>query len=770
MLRDHSPLLIEDFNGLHNRGGADKCPPDHFQFTNNIQYYDGGVRSRDGSDWFGNPFIKVDRAYTFISQTGESVIALEHGTGKLYDSGSPTPNTALITIAGMTDFSITVIAGKAYITPISGDLGVQFEDVYVYTGNGATPFLAGGNPPVDGSKKPFGVYPTQNAGLINPGYYLFGVCYVTAGGVSIMGPEVFPTLLALGNSTAVLFNIPIGAGGTTKRRISCTKALPTDSYDPNQLNHTFYFLIDINDNTTETLEVNFNSFTDLNVDTTSFLTSGTGTVPPTPATQGLLVNLSNSQGGIDTGFRLFAVVYETASGFLTRPGPQFFGHNTGVFAGGQFVLTGIPVDGANVAIKRHIIATTYLPNYTGNQSGFSFFFVPGGTINDNVTTTINLHFYDADLIADATYLFDEQSFIEAGAGIGQYRNRLMVWGEFDNPSIIRFSAVGQPESVDSVDGLIIVPLDGNPITFAQQLRDILYVYKKNRTYAYTDNGDVPASWPLTVIDDGIGCSLHGIGTVLDSGGISGDSLLVSDFSGLLQFNGAYGSVNPMTGNTGRNELTFKIRDTWLAQNKSLFRNIQVINDSLGQCLYILMTDGTLLIGDYSQGFNAQAIKWANWTFTQVITTITLIAPNTLILGTASASFPGLYKIVVGNTNDQLKAIGSGTLSRVGIPSPALQTALFSDEEDQNVLHVGAVRFRVTGTGNFIISLQGLNNLTPQTLATLALSATNVIEQTRLSNFNGQKVSMSLSVAMKDELFNLNRAILFVKPVASSVPG
>jgi len=127
---------------------------------------------------------------------------------------------------------------------------------------------------------------------------------------------------------------------------------------------------------------------------------------------------------------------------------------------------------------------------------------------------------------------------------------------------------------------------------------------------------------MVVIDQGIGASVHGVGTVLDSGGVNIDFLLIVDFSGLMLFNGAY----------ARPELSYKIKDFWFDLDRNDFKNIQIMNDSLTQVIYITLPDKKMLIADYDDGLNAKDIKWSKWRFAIETTTITLVETNILIIG------------------------------------------------------------------------------------------------------------------------------------------
>jgi hypothetical protein len=185
------------------------------------------------------------------------------------------------------------------------------------------------------------------------------------------------------------------------------------------------------------------------------------------------------------------------------------------------------------------------------------------------------------------------------------------------------SAPGEPEAISQIDGLLLIPPDGNPITNGAELRDVLYFFKRNKTVAFVDNGDIPASWPLTNVDSAMGCGVHGIGTVLDSGAANIDYLMVASFKGLILFNGTY--ILP--------ELSWKIQYYWNTQDfKNKFRNIQVINDSVQQLLYIVTTDRNVLHGNYANGLDPKKIRWCPWVFDVKVNTLCLVNINELILG------------------------------------------------------------------------------------------------------------------------------------------
>jgi hypothetical protein len=365
---------------------------------------------------------------------------------------------------------------------------------------------------------------------------------------------------------------------------------------------------------------------------------------PPPSGAALGVTQSALDGATDVGFHLVAVVYETDSGYLTALGPEVFGSLTfdGVH---QITVSPLPISPSVNVKKRHIVATKWIPEYNGDQKGYQFFFIPGAVVPDNTTTTWTGQFYDSDLISDASHLIDNFSEIPAGVTLNTYHSRLVIVGEFgttetltglptgitDNRSIARLSNPGEPESISKIDGLLIAPLDGHALTNVQEFRDILYLFKKTRTYAYSDNYDVPSSWQEEILDQGIGAPVHGIAKVLDTGGVNIDFLLIADWSGLMQFNGTYAQP----------ELSWKIEDFWRSINRNEFHDIQMVNDSINKKIWITLPDPNrtyILHADYNNGMNAKDIRWSRWVFNVRAFTIALIETDRLVIGTPGPEF------------------------------------------------------------------------------------------------------------------------------------
>lgn len=624
-LRDHEPIVLEEFNGLWTRGGHDSVPFDHFDDCNNIKFIESGFETRPGLDTFiarGN----VLRIYNYKTQTGESLLILDVD-GDIYHAlidGSDIVYGPILSIPDMTDFGFIAYNGRAYITPFTTETdglgrkfqrGLEDEFVYVYKGDGTAARKAAGFPPVNGVDKTVKAFNSKFDGFTTKGVHLITVLY----NGTTQALEVFPVVYSPGDKEIELIDIPIGPGGTTSRLIAMTQAIDPKDYIANQTSYTYYQALSIPDNTTTNIRLSV-------PDSSLTVPVALGSIPTTTR---FTAENTDTDGYADLGFHLIAVVYETDTGYLTSLGPENFAAVNVINIKKGIKINNIPVSPNSFVTKRHLVATKTILNYNGDQTGYQFFFIPDGEIPDNTTTQKTVSFYDADLLDDASHLIDNFSEIPAGVCLTTYHSRMVLTTTHDDVSVAYLSAPGEPEAIDQVDGVVIIPLDGNPITTAQEFRDILYVFKKTRTYPVIDNADVPSTWPVFALDQGIGASVHGVALVLDSGGVNIEYLIIVDYSGVMLFNGAY----------ARPELSWKIQDTWLAIERNDFINIQIMNDSLNQLLYITLPDKKMLVGDYRWGLDAKNIKWTKWSFDIETTTIALVITDVLIIGSEKVLVP-----------------------------------------------------------------------------------------------------------------------------------
>lgn len=338
-----------------------------------------------------------------------------------------------------------------------------------------------------------------------------------------------------------------------------------------------------------------------------------------PPVGALIVN-DGAGGNMDMGTHLFAVVFESDTGWLSAPG-AFAQHECTENVTVSF--SAIPVSLQSHVVKRHIVATRMLKDFNGDLDGYQYYFIPGATLNDNTTTVLaNVGFFDIDLLEDASHLIDNFTEIPAGVGLCTYHGRLCLTTTYTDISIAYLSEPGEPEAINQVDGVLIVPLDGNPLTNCQEFRDVLYLFKPVRCVGYHDNQDIPATWQSFVVDEANGAPVHGVATVLDSGGVNVDYLLIANYNGITVFNGGY--AEPV--------LTYKIDDFWFGLDRSKLRAIEIINDTITARFYVILPTGKVLFCDYNNGMTHDAVKWAHWTYEIFVTTAEIINLNVIVLG------------------------------------------------------------------------------------------------------------------------------------------
>ena len=129
-------------------------------------------------------------------------------------------------------------------------------------------------------------------------------------------------------------------------------------------------------------------------------------------------------GFADLGFHLIAVVYETDTGYLTALGPENFASVTVVDTTKAITSFNIPVSPESFVLKRHLVATRAIMNYNGDQRGYQFYFIPEGTLDDNVTTELVVSFMILIYLEDASHLMDNFSEIPAGVTLNTYKSRM----------------------------------------------------------------------------------------------------------------------------------------------------------------------------------------------------------------------------------------------------------------------------------------------------------------------------------------------------------
>ena len=632
MITDHTPRILNTFRGLFDRGDPESIPLDHLSVARNLEYDRGLFKTRRRFTRFfdtnlvqTNLLSNVERYYKF-SREGlvNRYIVLKNN--RLYDTFDM---HEILNIAGMTDFSMTVINNRAYISPHDGTRGLAGQFVYVYNGAGMARAAAG------------------------------------------LAPVTNPN----GDFSAATLN---------------------------------------------------------------------------------------AAGRIEQGTRLFAVAYETDSGFVTKPGPEVFARYNSEVNGQTVRLTNIPV----VTNKRHLLATKRILDYDGNQDVQRFYYIPNGTLDTNVEQA-DLSFFDSELIDSADELFDALETIPAGLTIGSYGNRMVVGGENNFGYVTRISDPGKPELIDAVEGLIEVDKNQNGrVQSTVEFRNQLYIHKSGGPYATYDNGDEPAFWPRPeLIDPSVNTGPHGICQVLDKNGNLMDKYLTLSDRGILIFDGKY-----------EYELTYKIETLWKTLSDTNFHKNQLILDSKNQILYALTyfpDKPRVLSGNYKDGFDLENIKWSLWDIESddfAISSIGLVGSNQkpiFAMALTSDTYEGdLVKLDDEDTALDLVGFDNGNVQQESdLISKGGTTFLYL--ETMNTMHIGGFRVRLKGKGDIGFVLE---NFDYEERLSTAFSATDKYKNitAEFPEF-GESVRLCIDndssrsdVPAQQSRFEVNKIIIYTK--------
>lgn len=465
--------------------------------------------------------------------------------------------------------------------------------------------------------------------------------------------------------------------------------------------------------------------------------------PPSSFTLGA-VN-SAASGKVEAGTRVYAIAFETASGFKTGVG----GYKSLDSVGGKKVDISNAIIGLSGTVARHVVSTKKINNYNGDTINQTYFFVPGGKINDNIATTITIDFFDADLQDEASHLVEQLGEIPAGVGIGLFRGHMIVWGENVNQSVVRVSKKGEPESLNSVEGFITVnPGDsGGGIKRCTEYRNQLIMLKSQRTYFSQDNDLEAAFWEVGSIDMSIGTEPHGVGRSLDFGENIKDSMFIADRSGLRLFTGIFRDSDL---------LTYNIDDIWKRITKSAFNRVEVAVDPIESIVYVAVPlDGAtapnaILVGDYFEGLNVDAIRWTTWIFPRNPQSIVVDVESSVTVLKFGAPNGNIYKI------DPAQTLDFGTAIDHWVEFPLIPPG---DDIDDTIRHFTGVRLRVKGSGDLQVTGKGLDGVSTFNAGTVTITASPGKPYFKGFNFVNERCSVKLRMNLVNEKFTLTKMTL-----------
>jgi hypothetical protein len=349
--------------------------------------------------------------------------------------------------------------------------------------------------------------------------------------------------------------------------------------------------------------------------------TGAGLQPAAPPGPGVgpTVAQSASAGVVTAGAHNVAVAFQTETGFITNPSPVNSVTQTDSLH--QIDVSNIPTGPKN--IKARILLMT-------KAGGTILWFVPGGTISDNTTTTAKINTADTGLVASADYLNNLISPLPACADLYIYKNRMILAGpENYNTNILSgattsfgnllyVSRVADFESIDKVVGILTVTADiiTEPVRALAEIRDVLYIYKFTGTYSTIDNGLDPVNWIISVIDYGLGASGRGLSSfeMSTDGRDVYETIFIAHKNGLFLFTGVYSLIT----------LTQKIDALWQTINTKAFYLVHIAHDIWRKQVWIAVPTGTntfcdtIIHMDYVDGLDPDNVKFSLWNFPDTI--------------------------------------------------------------------------------------------------------------------------------------------------------
>lgn len=268
MIDSHEIIKVTKFKGDYSRDRGLDCPFDHFQSSQNLVFTNNGVKTRDGASLSVN--LAVVKAFLFPTSDGVSTrwIILTAG-GNFYDSTSL--GAPILTLAGVDDFAMIAMYGRAYIAPrITGNVFYD-ASLYVYSGSGTARKAAGFKPSTS-----LTAATSATAGNVESGIHLISYAYETDSGF-ITKSATSVAYTAPGAFKIDLSAVANGPTGTAKKHILATKRIVNYTGNPDDYELFFVPSATISDNTTTIITINF--FDSQLVDSADYLLDQKSEIP-----------------------------------------------------------------------------------------------------------------------------------------------------------------------------------------------------------------------------------------------------------------------------------------------------------------------------------------------------------------------------------------------------------------------------------------------------------------------------------------------------------
>lgn len=505
-------------------------------------------------------------------------------------------------------------------------------------------------------------------------------------------------------------------------------------------------------------------------------------------------NITFPAGSATPGQHSIALMFTSKTGFVTQRSPignLLFGSHpndtyvqTSIPSGSKLrieitpdVAHPWPVDAASVTLLAATVSNRY-----------RFFIVPNQTVAiTGPTATIALELDIADSVLNLGTPFDgyedviyEGRFSAAAQPIKPYY--VFNCGErlgyfFKDPSFgyaIAFSATNNYEHITMDRHVRYLPQRAKPIA-AKWTQGSIYIFAENATYAFTDTGDDPVTWPQErTVDDKIGVN-QPYALSLDTAGNG----FVANRLGLYSFNGGVYSRIPlsyyvqedMTGTFG----------SWsnINWNMSSGNMVSVADDAENRRVLICSPANfpAVHVFNYLDGLSAERVRYSNLTIGGSIPSWVGIVQNN---GDSNSSTrrqqlwiaPGAGKWMLNCPPDEAGSNAvrfKDTIDGVDYPINSILWFPYLPERHQGISRQEHhyVQLRAKGSGTLALELYSLDEILSLTGLTQSLSATPGDDMYFGFTMISRAVTARISVvAIVGSWFSLSHYAQYWKPYAN----
>lgn len=102
--------------------------------------------------------------------------------------------------------------------------------------------------------------------------------------------------------------------------------------------------------------------------------------------------------------------------------------------------------------------------------------------------------------------------------------------------------------------------------------------------------------------------------------------------------------------------------------------------------------------------------------------------------------------------------------------PTIKTARLGVGKSVPVNHFTGVRVRVVGSGELEMTLSTEDDVRSVTLTPFTMASSDSVTPFRLANLVTQRAQLQITTDLINEIFRINRIIIYAKPVENMYPG